>query len=105
MLQSWRGKAAIGKALCLSRYLSPSLAEGVQYSILFEQLSLTLFILFGSGLSGLGNRTYHFYGMPGGVITLEWYILSRNLGIYRTGIFRYDFSIHSGGGHPGSGPC
>jgi len=54
MLQSWRGKAAIGKALCLSRYLSPSLAEGVQYSILFEQLSLTLFILFGSGLSGLG---------------------------------------------------
>ena len=57
MLQSWRGKAAIGKALCLSRYLSPSLAEGVQYSILFEQLSLTLFILFGSGLSGLGDPT------------------------------------------------
>ena len=54
MLQFTRGKAAIGKALCLSRYLSPSLAEGVQCSTLFEQLSLSLFILFGSGLSGLG---------------------------------------------------
>ena len=57
MLQFKRGKAATGKASCFSRYLSPSSAEGVQHSTLFEQLSLSLFYLFGSGLSGLGVYT------------------------------------------------
>ena len=56
MLQFKRGKAATGKASCFSRYLSPSSAEGVQHSTLFEQLSLSLFYLFGSGLSGLGIK-------------------------------------------------